>query len=291
MKKRITLLLISCLLLFVGTATAQTRKITGTVVSSDDGMPVIGASVVVDGTRIGAATGVDGTFSLTVPDNAKSLQISYIGYKTKKASLGSNMKIVLDVDSHQLNEVVVTALGISKEKKSLGYAVQDVKADALNKTSQLNVANALQGKISGVQITQAGGAVGASQRILIRGNSSFNSNDPLIVIDGVPMDGGAGGQYGSDNRGWLDTGSGLNDINPDDIENISVLKGGSAALYGMRAGNGVILITTKKGKGQRSKMSISYDGSFTIDKIYTCLVIRILMVRATKALNIIITLI
>lgn len=268
MKKRITLLLISCLLLFVGTATAQTRKITGTVVSSDDGMPVIGASVVVDGTRIGAATGVDGTFSLTVPDNAKSLQISYIGYKTKKASLGSNMKIVLDVDSHQLNEVVVTALGISKEKKSLGYAVQDVKADALNKTSQLNVANALQGKISGVQITQAGGAVGASQRILIRGNSSFNSNDPLIVIDGVPMDGGAGGQYGSDNRGWLDTGSGLNDINPDDIENISVLKGGSAALYGMRAGNGVILITTKKGKGQRSKMSISYDGSFTIDKIY-----------------------
>ena len=145
-----------------------------------------------------------------------------------------------------------------------------MKADKLNQTSQQNVANALQGKVSGVQITQAGGAVGASQRIIIRGNSSFNSNDPLIVIDGVPMDGGSSNSktYGSDENGILDTGSGLSDINPEDIENISILKGGSAALYGMRAGNGVILITTKKGKSNNGKMKITYDGALTFDQVY-----------------------
>jgi TonB-linked SusC/RagA family outer membrane protein len=264
MRKAITLL---CLLIGISWASAQT-KITGTVVSEEDGQPVIGATVLVKGTTAGTITDSDGKFAVTLPANSKKLVFSYVGMVSSELDARSGMRVVLKSDSKQISEVVVTALGISKEKKALGYAVQDVKSDQLNKTSQLNVANALQGKISGVQITQAGGAVGASQRILIRGNSSFNSNDPLIVIDGVPMDGGAGSKDGSDGKGILDTGSGLNDINPNDIENISVLKGGSAALYGMRAGNGVILITTKKGKGSAGKMKINYDGSFTVDNVY-----------------------
>lgn len=248
---------------------AQNRTVTGVVTSAEDGEPVIGASVIVPGTSIGTTTDIDGKFTISVPKDAKALRISFVGMEPKDAPIKDKMSILLESDDKVLEDVVVTALGISKEKKTLGYAVQDVKGDALNQASQLNVANALQGKVSGVQITQAGGAVGASQRILIRGNSSFNSNDPLIVVDGVPMDGGAtSGKADGTGAGTLDTGSGLNDINPEDIESISVLKGGSAALYGMRAGNGVILITTKKGKGQDGKMKISYDGSFTVDNVY-----------------------
>lgn len=249
---------------------AQSKVVTGRVISDEDGEPIIGASIIIPGTSTGTVTDVDGNFSITIPQDAKAMQVSYVGMTSQTiAPQNKQMIIVLKTDDKILEETVVTALGISKEKKTLGYAVQDIKADVLNQASQLNVANALQGKVSGVQITQAGGAVGASQRILIRGNSSFNSNDPLIVIDGVPMDGGAtSDKMDGAGHGTLDTGSGLNDINPDDIESISVLKGGSAALYGMRAGNGVILITTKKGKSQDGKMKISYDGSFTVDHIY-----------------------
>jgi TonB-linked SusC/RagA family outer membrane protein len=247
---------------------AQSKSASGKVFSADDGQPVIGATIKVKGTSRGTITNVDGEFKISLSGNEKTLVISYVGMNTVEVEGKSDLVIKLQSNSSQLEEVVVTALGISRDKKSLGYAVQDVKSDALNQASQLNIANSLQGKVSGVQITQAGGAVGASQRIIIRGNSSFNSNDPLIVIDGVPMDGSAGSQYGSDGKGILDTGSGLNDINPNDIENIAVLKGGSAALYGMRAGNGVILITTKKGKTNGGKMKINYDGSFTVDNIY-----------------------
>jgi outer membrane receptor protein involved in Fe transport len=173
MRKAITLL---CLLIGISWASAQT-KITGTVISEDDGQPVIGATVLVKGTTAGTITDSDGKFAVTLPANSKKLVFSYVGMVSSELDAKSGMRVVLKSDSKQISEVVVTALGISKEKKALGYAVQDVKSDQLNKTSQLNVANALQGKISGVQITQAGGAVGASQRILIRGNSSFNSND------------------------------------------------------------------------------------------------------------------
>ena len=249
---------------------AQTKEISGTVTSADDGGLIPGVSVSVKGTTLGTITDMDGAFRLKVPQDAKVLTFSFVGMKSQDVAIGNQSKINVRLSSENIavDEVIVTALGITKEKKALGYAVQDVKADDLNKTSQLNIANSLQGKVSGVQITQAGGAVGASQRITIRGNSSFNSNDPLIVIDGVPMDGGSGSQLASDGAGTLDTGSGLNDINPNDIENISVLKGGSAALYGMRAGNGVILITTKKGKSTTGKVRINYDGSFTVDNIY-----------------------
>ena len=266
--RKLTFLLTCLFLVGVGLVNAQSKSISGKVLSAEDGQPIIGATVKVKGSTVGTITNVDGEFKISLQGDAKNLVVSYVGMTSADVLAQNGMTVKLQLDSKMIDEVVVTALGISREKKSLGYAVQDVKSDALNQTSQLNVANALQGKVSGVQITQAGGAVGASQRILIRGNSSFNSNDPLIVIDGVPMDGGAGSQYGSDGKGILDTGSGLNDINPNDIENISILKGGSAALYGMRAGNGVILITTKKGKSSNGKMQINYDGSFTVDNIY-----------------------
>ena len=242
---------------------------TGVVTSSEDGAPIPGVSVIYDGTTIGAITDSQGAFILPEePANATNVVFMCIGFTTKVVPLGSISQVVMDPDVEFLDEVVVTALGLARQKKSLGYAVQDVKSDLLTQGSTFNVANSLQGKLAGVQISQAGGAVGASQRITIRGNSSFGSNEPLIVIDGIPMDNSAGGQYGGDDGGWLDTGSGINDINPEDIESITVLKGGSAAIYGMRAGNGVILITTKKGRSVASKMKISYDGSFTVDNVY-----------------------
>ena len=255
--------------LICAVAFAQGGSVKGTVYSSDDGQPLPGVSVVYDGTTIGATTNAQGAFTLPAgPAGATNVVFSCLGYTTKVVSLGDVAQVYLDPDVEFLDEVVVTALGLERQKKSLGYAVQDVKSDILTQASQVNVANALQGKLAGVQITQAGGAVGASQRILIRGNSSFGSNEPLIVIDGVPMDNSAGGQDGGDGGGWLDTGSGINDINPEDIESISVLKGGSAAIYGMRAGNGVILITTKKGSSLSSKLKINYDGSFTVDRVF-----------------------
>lgn len=268
MKNKILLSLIFSLSTIVSSI-AQ-NKAEGVVISAEDNLPVIGASVKVIGTQLGTLTDIDGKFLIkNIPEGSKQLSVSYIGKLTVVSGITPKMKIILKDENHVLTEVVVTALGISKEKKSLGYAVQDVKGEALTQSAELNIANALQGKVSGVQITQAGGALGASQRIIIRGNSSFNSNDPLVVVDGVPIESSAGGKYsGDDVRGYVDTGSALNDIDPNDIENISVLKGGSAALYGMRAGNGVILITTKKGTKSKGKITVSYDGSFTIDNIY-----------------------
>ena len=249
-------------------AMAQNNTVKGTVTSSEDGLPIPGVSVIYDGTIVGTMTDSKGQFSLPSVTGTTHVVFSCIGFVTKVVPIGQVSAVQMDPDLESLDEVVVTALGIERQKKSLGYAVQDVKAGSLTQGSQFNVANALQGKLAGVQITQAGGAVGASQRILIRGNSSFGSNEPLIVIDGIPMDNTAVGNNGGDGGGWLDTGSGINDINPEDIESISVLKGGSAAIYGMRAGNGVILITTKKGSSLTSKIKVSYDGSVSIDKIY-----------------------
>lgn len=178
------------------------------------------------------------------------------------------MNIKLESDSHALDEVVVTAMGISREKKSLGYAIQEVGSEELTKAGQINVTGALSGKVAGVQVNQFGGSVGASSRISVRGNSSLAADQqPLIVLDGVPIANDT--QRSGDNTyNGVDYGSGLNDINPEDIESMTVLKGGSAALYGMRAGNGVILITTKSGK-KGSGVKVSYDGNFTIDRIST----------------------
>ena len=252
--------LFSFLLLSVGMTFAQTTRVTGKVISSEDGEPVVGATIVVKGTTTGTITNYDGQFTLDVPSSAKTLVVSYIGMKAKEVAVSKSVAVKLDSDTQNLDEVVVTAMGISREKKSLGYALQEVKSDELTNAGQVNVTSALEGKVAGVQVSASGGQIGASSRIVIRGNSSLGDNQPLIVVDGIPV---SNDQIAA---GSVDYGSGINDINPNDIESISVLKGGSAALYGMRAGNGVILITTKSGKG-KSGIQINYDGEYTFDHV------------------------
>jgi len=244
---------------------AQTKQITGTVTSSEDNQSIPGVSVSVKGTTLGTITNIDGGFELTVPQDAKTLVFSFVGMKNYEVEIGtqSTFNIKMETDVFGIDEVVVTALGISREKKSLGYAAQDVKGQDLVVAASPDVTSALQGKVAGVQITQAGGQVGASSRIVIRGNSSFGNNQPLIVVDGVPY------SNGNTVNDGVDFGSGLNDINPQNIESVSVLKGGAAAaLYGMRAGNGVILVTTKAGKNRAKGISVEYDGNYNVDQVY-----------------------
>ena len=259
-------LLLVALSLMTVLSMAQTRRVSGKVISAEDSSPVPGAGVIVNGTTLGTVTGADGAFSLNVPADAKTLIVSCLGMKTQEVDAQDGIVVVLENDFNALNEVVVTAMGITREKKALGYAIQEVKSDELMAAGAPSVTSALNGKIAGVQINTFGGSVGASSRISVRGNSSLSANQqPLIVVDGVPISNDTQ-RTGDNTYQGVDFGSGLNDINPEDIESISVLKGGSAALYGMRAGNGVILITTKTGK-RSSGMEISYDGSITFDRV------------------------
>ncbi len=262
------LLLMIVLFVFAGVTTlfAQTRVITGSITSAVEGEgPIPGVTVQVKGTTIGVSTDINGSYSITVPANATTLVFSYIGMKSQEVAIGNRTVInaVLESDLVGLDEVVVTALGISRERKALGYAIQDVKSDELTKSAQSNVISSLNGKIAGLQVSQAGGQIGASSRIVIRGNSSLGDNQPLVVVDGIPI------SNSSQRQNNIDFGSGLYDINPDDIESVSVLKGGSAALYGMRAGHGVILITTKSGSRSRSGLTVTYDGNFNVDQVYS----------------------
>ena len=237
---------------------ADKVKLTGTVVGTN-GEPIIGASVVVKGSANGVATDVDGNFTIDVPPNSV-LQVSYLGYITKEVHVGKEkiLKIELQEDTYALNEVVVTALGISREKKALGYSVQDLKGDDLGNLNS-NFSSALSGKIAGVSVN-TNSVAGGTARVVIRGESSLNyqSNQPLFVIDGIPV-----GNDAVQNFTNADYGNSSAEFNPSDVENISVLKGPAAsALYGSRAANGVILITTKSGKSQKG-LGISYSGTFT----------------------------
>ncbi|MDD6767209.1 MAG: carboxypeptidase-like regulatory domain-containing protein, partial [bacterium] len=168
-------LLMACLASSIGVASAQTQKVTGQVISAEDGMPVIGAAIIVKGTSIGTVSDLDGKFSLEVPADAKTIFISYVGLKTKEMPVASFLNVKLESDSQALDEVVVTAMGISREKKSLGYAIQEVGAEELTKAGQISVTGALSGKVAGVQVNQFGGSVGASSRISVRGNSSLSA--------------------------------------------------------------------------------------------------------------------
>lgn len=227
----------------------QSAKITtqGTIVDSK-GEPLIGVSILEVGTTNGTITDIDGKFTLRVASGA-TLEISYIGYKTQRVTAKPSMgTLTMADDTEVLDEVVVTALGIKRSEKSLGYAMQEVKGESLVAARETNLANALTGKFAGVQITRSSNGAGGSSKIQLRGaNSVTGLNQPLIVVDGVPMDNFTGA---TNNNYWnpsTDMGNGLSDLNPEDIESMSVLKGASAAaLYGSRAGNGVILITTKK---------------------------------------------
>ncbi|MFD2905005.1 SusC/RagA family TonB-linked outer membrane protein [Sphingobacterium anhuiense] len=254
--------------LLVSSAIYAQTVLKGKVVGQD-GKPIPGVSISLqDGT--GTQTGPNGDFSISYRQSG-ILNVSAIGYERKQINLTNqtNLSITLASNTESLDEVVVTAMGISRDKKSLGYAVQEVKAKELTDAGQLSVTGALTGKVAGVQVNQFGGAVGSSARISIRGNTSLlNDQQPLIVIDGVPITNNS--QRSGDNTyGGVDYGSGLNDINPEDIENITVLKGGSAALYGMRGGKGVIMITTKSGKRANNGVQISYDANFSIDRAST----------------------
>ena len=268
------MLLLACLFVGISLVTAQTQKITGVVISEEDGQPVVGASVLVKGTTQGTITDVDGNFNLAnVPSSAKTLQISYIGMQTQEVIIKPTLKVILKADAQKLDEIVVTAMGISREKKALGYAVQDVKSDVLTRAANTDLAGALQGKVSGIDITPSSGMPGASSKITIRGSRSFTGdNTPLYVIDGMPIASTADvstsltdGAYGTDyaNRAV--------DIDPNDIESINILKGQAAsALYGMRASNGVIVITTKSGKGaNKGKPNITFSTNLSFDKIST----------------------
>jgi TonB-linked SusC/RagA family outer membrane protein len=264
--KKLTYLLF-CLFTGIGLMSAQTSRVSGRVVSAEDGEAIIGASVMVKGTTVGDITDLNGEFALSVPSTAKILVISYVGMVSQEVAIRPNLPVIrLVANTHSLDEVVVTALGISREKKSLGYAVQEVKSEELTQAGQMSLTGSLSGKIAGVQVNQFGGTVGASSRISVRGNSSFAADQqPLMVVDGVPISNDT--QRTGDNAySGVDYGSGLNDLNPEDIENITVLKGGGAALYGMRAGRGVILITTKKGRSSKG-VTVSYDANMTLSRV------------------------
>ena len=228
----------------------QTIDITG-VVKDDVGEPVIGANILVKGTNNGVITDMEGRFSLKIPQANALLVVSYIGYISQEIQVGDkrSLTIILHPATEDLGEVVVTALGIKRETKALGYSVQEVKGGSLTEARESNVLNSLSGKLAGVQISRSGNGEGGSSRIIIRGNNSIaGNNEPLVGVDGVPVNNFNSGTSGIDQWGGSDGGNGLSDINPDDIESISVLKGAAAAaLYGARAGNGVLMITTKKG--------------------------------------------
>ena len=242
------------------------------VVIDNTGEPMIGASVVVKGkTGLGTVTDIDGNFALHNVKKGDVLRITSLGMNPVEVTWeGKPLKVTLKDDSKQINEVVVTALGIKRERKSLGYAIQDVKGDAILNSHENNVANALTGKIAGVQITRSSNGPGGSSKIQLRGNNSVTGlNQPLIVVDGVPMDNFTGAENNDYWNPSADMGNGLSDINPEDIESMSVLKGASAAaLYGSRAGNGVILITTKSGR-QTKGLGITVTGTVSAETLFT----------------------
>lgn len=259
MEKRLFMFLAG-LFLSIGMAVAQTQ-VTGTVVSGEDGEPIVGASVKVSGTKTGTITDVDGKFALNVPEGTK-LVVTYLGMlpKTVNASVSGAMKIKLDPDNRVLDEVVVTAMGITREKKALGYASQVLDAKDLNTSGTSSLASAMQGKLTGVDIRTSSGAPGASAQIVIRGARSFDGNNtPLYVVDGMPISSTPDFSTKESVTG-ADNASRTIDLNPDDIESINVLKGQAAsALYGIRASNGVILITTKRGSKGSTKPVITFS--------------------------------
>lgn len=241
-------------------AAPDDQEITGTVEDAEG--PMIGATVKIAGTSNGTVTDYDGRFKLKCK-TGDMLEISYVGYTTQQVKAQQGMKVILVEDKTELGEVVVTALGIKRERKALGYALSEVKGEELTKAKETNVINSLSGKVAGLVVQNTAGGASGSTRVLLRGNTEMTGNNqPLYVIDGVPLDNTNFGSAGE--AGGYDLGDGISAINPDDIENMTVLKGPAAsALYGSRASHGVILITTKK--AEKDKISIEYNGSFTID--------------------------
>jgi len=272
--KKISLLL--AFLAFIGLQVvfAQTRNLSGTVTSGDDGSSIPGASVIIKGTTLGTVTDMDGKFSLKIPPTAKTLIVAFVGMASQEIAIGNQTTINIKMTAERLDvdEVVVTALGIAREKKSLGYASQEVKADNIGAVKSNNFMNSLSGKISGVQIKKNTN-MGGSTNVILRGSKSLtNSNQVLYVVDGVPINNqiGSAGGVSAQNTGGVgyDYGNAASDINPDDIESINVLKGSAAtALYGSRASGGVIMIVTKKGTKGSKGIGVTINSNIAFSSI------------------------
>ncbi|WP_291371761.1 SusC/RagA family TonB-linked outer membrane protein [Cyclobacterium sp.] len=250
---------------------AQDKTVTGKVIDENE-ESIPGASVLVKGTTKGVATDINGEFSLNLSESENELEVSFIGYDQKVVKVGnqSNLTVSLSSEETALSEVVVTALGVKRDERALGYTVQQVDTRGLDEAKETNIVNSLTGKIAGVQISNSSGNIGGSSRITIRGiNSISGNNQPLFVVDGTPID---NSNYNSDDQvsgnGGRDYGNAAQDINPDDIASISVLKGPSAsALYGSRASNGVILITTKSGENTKG-IGVSVNSSTMFSNVF-----------------------
>jgi TonB-linked SusC/RagA family outer membrane protein len=260
------------MLTLVGRVWAQNRTVSGRVIdkTTNEGLP--GVSVIVKGTTTGTATNAEGQYSLSVPGDATTLQFKYLGYVTTERPISSSNTVDagLDVDNKELTEVIVTALGVPREKRALGYAVAEVKSEQVVQKSEPDILRTISGKVPGVNVISSSGVPGASSRITIRGNTSFlGNNQPLFVVDGVPYDNSQ-----TDSENSLVHGAGYSsrtaDIDPNNIASINVLKGAAAAaLYGSRAAGGVIVITTKTGSGQGGPkgIQIGYTTAYSIEKI------------------------
>jgi len=271
--------LLLTVMLLAGSVMAATARaeitVTGTVTSSDDGTVMPGVNIYLKGTQFGTTTDLDGKYSIAVQDDYAVLVFSFIGYLSEEVTVGGRtvVDVVLKTDAKQLSEVVVTALGIKKEERSLAYSVSEVKGEDMVKAGSINAMKSLDGKISGVNLTSLSSDPTSSVMVNIRGTTVMPSvgdanvsskGQPLYVINGIPV-----GTQTFTNKNGVDFGNILSQLNPDDIESITVLKGGSAgALYGSQGGNGVVMITTKSGKGGRKGLGISFSTSATVDTPY-----------------------
>ncbi|MDR0559918.1 MAG: SusC/RagA family TonB-linked outer membrane protein [Prevotellaceae bacterium] len=267
MKKLFVFSAILCMV--AGLADAQSRKVSGTVYYFGSSTPVAGVSVIVKGTTVGINTGSDGQFTVNVPASSRILQFSLVGLKTEEIEAVDGMVVYLENASEELDEIVVTAMGISREKKALGYATQDVKSDMLQMTGNSDLTKSLQGKVAGIDLKTSSGMPGASSQIVIRGARSFDGdNTPLYVVDGMPISSIA--DYSTLNSvTGSDIANRAIDIDPNDIESVNILRGqAAAALYGIGASNGVIIITTKSGKGKPlGKVNVSLTQTTSFDVV------------------------
>lgn len=274
MEKRL-MTMVASVALSTSFAFAQSQ-VSGKVTSADDGEPIIGASIKVVGTNTGTVTDIDGNFSLVLPEGKNSVKVSYIGMQDKTVTLkGGNNKIVLNSDAKNLDEVVVTVMGITRQSKALGYSASVVGGEKLSESRTGDIMSGIAGKVAGVQISSTSSDPGASNSVVIRGVSSLSGNNqPLYVVDGVPLSNSSTSaetsmvSSASTLNNNFDFGNGANAVNPDDVASMTILKGAAAtALYGSRAANGVILITTKSGKKQSKGIGVEYNGGMQFESV------------------------
>ena len=273
MKHKLLKIFMVCFFCTASMAFAQNRTITGIVTSKDDGLPIPGVTVKVKGTTFGTQTNSDGKYTISVPSGS-SLLFSFVVYTTQEIPVGTKSVInVVLVQNNQLSEVVVTALGVKKSERSIGYSVSTVKGDDLVKSGESNIIEGLAAKATGVSVVSSSGTPGASSKVILRGPATFQGdNQPLIVVDGVPIDNGVNyinaGDNPYDNRlNGPQLSNRAIDINPDDIESVTILKGpAAAALYGQSAGNGAIIYTTKRGKSRKG-LGVTFSSNAQFDKV------------------------